>query len=189
MFARLRRDGRIQIIHAKLAQLLPRSRPGGNVQVSLRDAHVYEIGGAQGQDDQILSAQNIVMDPDPQRSTTPAYSALAASSRRLVASSASDDVAELQWRLSNPLSTLLLGMLGIPMSRARPRQGRYTKLGTAILVYFVYYLLFTSARTWVQHGNIAEFPGIWWVPALLSLFLIIALYGLEQDSEFRRGRA
>ncbi len=105
----------------------------------------------------------------------PDYSSLAADSASLVRSRSAADVAELQWRLSTPLSTLLLGMLGVPLSRARPRQGRYAKMGTAILVYTGYYLLCTSARNWVKSGTIAAFPGIWWAPALLTLVLIVAL--------------
>ena len=75
------------------------------------------------------------------------------------------------------------------MSRPRPQQSRYTKVGAAILVYVGYYMLCTSARTWVQHGAIASFPGIWWVPALLGLFLLATLYGPFRGSEFSSGRA
>ena len=77
--------------------------------------------------------------------------------------------------MSTPLSTLLLGMLGVPLSRVIPRQGKYAKMGIAILIYSGYYLLGTSARTWVEKGVISAFPGIWWVPALLAVVLIIAL--------------
>ena len=129
----------------------------------------------------------MVVDPDDHAQAGRDYSSVAAGSLHLARSGAAPDVAELQWRLSTPLSTLLLGILGIPMSRARPQQSRYTRLATAILIYFVYYMLFTSARTWVQHGAIAWFPGIWWVPALLSLFLLTSL--LRPGRKFELGRA
>ena len=90
----------------------------------------------------------------------------------LVVSHAPEDVAELQWRLSTPVSMLLLGLLGVPLSRAKPRQSKYAKMGTAILIYSGYYLLCTSARTWVQHGTMPSLPGIWWAPALLFLVLV-----------------
>ena len=35
-----------------------------------------------------------------------------------------EDIAELQWRLSTPLSTLLLALLGVLLSRTTPRQGK-----------------------------------------------------------------
>jgi lipopolysaccharide export system permease protein len=79
--------------------------------------------------------------------------------------------------------------LGIPLSRAKPRQSKYEKFGTAILIYSGYYLLCTSARTWVQHGVVAEFPGIWWAPTILALFLLITAVGPSLTFKFRRGRA
>lgn len=177
VFVRIWHGDHLRIIHAQTAYALPQTTPESGSRIYMRDAHIYEIGGEDGRDDQILNAHDIIMSPDSHRSTAPGHSSVAASSLQLAASNTAEDVAELQWRLSTPLSTLLLGLLGIPVSRAKSRQSKYTRLGIAILIYFVYDLLFTSARTWVQRGVIAEFPGIWWVPALLSLFLLVALYG------------
>jgi lipopolysaccharide export system permease protein len=73
------------------------------------------------------------------------------------------------------VTTLLLGMLGVPLSRANPRQHRNTKVGIAILIYAGYYLLYESARTWVQIGVLPPFPGLWIAPASLVLVLIVAL--------------
>ena len=147
---------------------LPRTAAGGRSRVYLSDVHIYEIGRRGRQAGQALTARGIAVNPNSQDPAPLEYSSVAASSLRLAGSDAPADIAEFQWRLSTPLTTLLLGMLGVPLSRARPRQNRYTKFGVAILVYSGYYLLCTSARTWVQHGVVAEFPGIWWVPALLS---------------------
>src|SRR5262249_56264241 len=96
------------------------------------------------------------------------------------------DTAELQWRLSTSWSTLLLGMLGVPLSRARPRQHKNAKVGIAILIYAGYYLFYESARTWVQNGVIPPFPGIWIAPALLALTLIFALLGPQFNRKSRR---
>src|SRR5262249_12310399 len=104
------------------------------------------------------------------------YSSVAAPTAALAVSTAPKDIAEMQWRLSTPLSTLLLGLLGIPLSRTRPRQSKYENFGTAILIYSGYYLICTSARTWVQHGTVRGFPGIWWAPATLALVLFIAAF-------------
>src|SRR5215471_535995 len=104
----------------------------------------------------------------------------------LLTSQRADDLAELQWRLSTPISTLLLGLLGVPLSRAKPRQSRYAKIAAAILIYSAYYLLCTSARTWVQHGAIGAFPGIWWAPALLAAFVAVASYSDELAMRARK---
>ena len=58
-----------------------------------------------------------------------------------------------------------------------------------ILIYAGYYLLYESARTWVQNGLIPAFPGIWWVPALLALVLIVAGLGPRLALTWRRIRA
>lgn len=189
VFVRMWRGDHIQIIHARLANVLPQATSGEGSRIYMRDAHLYEIGGKDGQDDQVVNAHDIIFNPDSHGSTTPGYSSVAASSVRLAGSGAAEDIAEFQWRLSTPLSTLLLGMLGMTMSCQKSQQSRYTRLGTAILIYFGYDLLFTSARTWVQHGVVAEFPGIWWVPGLLSLFLLIALYRPNRHLGFGQGRA
>ena len=155
----------------------------------LNNAFVYEVNRDRGEPDQALQADGMAVDPNSREGGPPGYSAVAASNRRLAKSGVSEDVAEFQWRLSTPLSTLLLGMLGIPLARKKPRENRYSMIAVAILAYFGYYLLFTSARTWVQHGAIARFPGIWWVPAILTLVVLTALIIPTLDFGLRRERA
>ncbi len=172
VFIRVRHHDRTEIISARGADAVPRADGRAGSEVYLRDAHIYETDRDDGRPDEALEARGIVVNPGGRDPDPPGYSAVAASTAHLLASRSPEDVAELQWRLSTPLSTLLLGLMGIPLSRSRPRQGRGSKLGAAFFVYFGYYLLCTSARTWVQHGAIGRFPGIWWAPALLGAFLL-----------------
>ena len=177
VFVKLRHSDRTEIIHARLAYELPKTGPGSNPEVYMSDAHVYEIERDKARPDQAVHASGLTVFPQGRNSEVLGYSAVAASSAHLAASGSAEDTAELQWRLSTPLSTLLLGMLGIPLSRTRPRQGRYSRFITALVVYFGYYLLCTSTRTWVQHGLMPRFPGIWWAPGLLALLLLSTSYG------------
>jgi lipopolysaccharide export system permease protein len=186
VFVLRRRVGHLEVVHGTLASLLPAAGSAGNSTVYIRDAHIYEIGTAKGQDDQVLSAAGMVVNPESAVPVEADHSSIAASSLHLVGSKAADDAAELQWRLSTPLSTVLLGMLGLFMSRPRRQRSSSLKLVSMIVIYFVYDMLFTSARTWVQHGTVAVFPGIWWVPALLCLFLIVALYGGGRNLDWQR---
>ena len=82
--------------------------------------------------------------------------------------------------LSTPLSTLLLGLCGLPLSRVKPRQSRYAKFGTAIGIYSLYYLVCMSARSLVQQGIVPAFPGLWWAPALLGAAMLAAWLGPAQ---------
>ena len=168
-------NGHTEVIFAKRGMALP-AQPGGQRQVHLTDAHIYQLYAQNSRNDQLLNAQGIALDPNSAPGSAPGYSPVAASTAHLLGSSAPRDVAELQWRLSTGISTLLLGLLGMPLSRGRPRQNKYTKFGPAILIYSGYYLLCTSARTWVEHGEVSRIPGLWWAPCLLALFLLAAIY-------------
>lgn len=189
VFVQLRHNNRTRIIYARLAEQLQPAAAGNGSVVRLVDAHIYEIGREKDQNDRILNVKGIVLNTGHRNMDPPGYSSLAAGTEQLAASGSAEDIAEFQWRLSTPLSTLLLGMLGVPLSRARPRQNKYAKIGTAIVIYSSYYLLCTSAKTLVQHGAVAGFPGLWWAPAALAVVLVIALSGPSLGFTFRRRRA
>jgi len=84
----------------------------------------------------------------------------------LLDSSNSEDIAEVQWRLSMPLSVISLLLLAVPLSRSSPRQGRYGRLVIAILLFVIYYNLLGTAKVWVGDGSVPPVIGLWWVPAL-----------------------
>jgi lipopolysaccharide export system permease protein len=175
VFVERKLDGHTEVIFAKLAAPL-QALPSGHRQVYLSGAHIYELDPQNSQNDQILNVQGISVNPDGPAAGAPGYSPVAASTLWLAGSDTPANIAEFQWRLSTGISTLLLGLLGIPLSRGRPRQSKYAKFGPAILVYSAYYLLCTSARTWVEHGEVGKVPGLWWAPCLLALFLLAAIY-------------
>jgi lipopolysaccharide export system permease protein len=81
--------------------------------------------------------------------------------------------AELQWRVSLPLSVVLLAMLAVPLSHTTPRQGQYAKILTGILIYLIYNNLLNIAKKWLEQGDISPQLGVWWVHG--GLLLIIAI--------------
>jgi len=192
VFVQLRlRGGGTRIIYARSVEPMPPtgwglSHAGEGSQMHLTDAHVYDVGQNGSGGDVVLNANDLVLHLHNPAVDPPEYSAVAASTAQLTSSDSAADIAELQWRLSTSCSTLLLGLLGVPLSRARPRQHRNAKVGIAILIYAGYYLFYESARTWVQTGVISPFPGIWVAPALLAGVVIFAL--LEPRLAFGLGR-
>jgi lipopolysaccharide export system permease protein len=84
--------------------------------------------------------------------------------------------AELQWRLSMPLMALVLTVLAVPLSRLRPRQGRYARIGFAILIYFLYSNLLSAAKVWMARGLLPPLVGLWWVHALLVVVAFLVLF-------------
>ncbi len=103
----------------------------------------------------------------------------------LLRSNAAADRAELQWRISTPILALVLMVLAVPMARLRPRQGRFGRIGIAILAYFIYSQLLAAARTWVETSVVPEFVGIWWVHAIA---LCVGLWLLVRESPPGRPR-
>ncbi len=81
-------------------------------------------------------------------------------------------LSELQWRLSMPLSVLLLTLLAIPLSRVKPRFGRYGQLLPAILMYILYANLLLVGRNWIEQNIIPAHIGLWWIHGLLLLAII-----------------
>jgi lipopolysaccharide export system permease protein len=100
----------------------------------------------------------------------------------LLGSMAPSDIAQLQFRGSAPIMLLLLTLIAVPLSRLRPRQGRYARLGFAILVYFIYSNLLSAAKVWVEKGILPPAIGVWWVHLLA---LALGLYLLRQGSARR----
>ncbi len=133
-----RQGGGTRVIHAgSIAETL---HGDGSSQLHLTGAHVYDIEPNGESSDIVLNVNDLILDLGRPAIDPPAYSAIAATSASLRTSDVPADIAEFQWRLSTSVSTLLLGMLGVPLSRARPRQ-RNAGVGLAILIYVGYYLL------------------------------------------------
>ena len=86
--------------------------------------------------------------------------------------------AEYQWRLSLVISTFILAILAIPVSKSSPRKGRYAKVLPAILIYFIYSNFLSVSRKFVANGDVAPLIGMWWVHAF---FLLLFIYLFSQQ--------
>jgi lipopolysaccharide export system permease protein len=81
----------------------------------------------------------------------------------LLGSDAPRDRAELAWRTAVPIMALALMVLAVPIAKLRPRQGRFTRVGLAVLAYFLYSNLLAAARIWIEKDAPAGQLGLWWV--------------------------
>ncbi|MEO0972600.1 MAG: LptF/LptG family permease, partial [Pseudomonadota bacterium] len=84
----------------------------------------------------------------------------------LVGSEDRRDLAELQWRLSLPLAAFALTILAVPLSKTRPRQGRYGTFVAALLIYVLYSNLLATGRSALAQGDVPAWVGLWWVHGL-----------------------
>ena len=96
----------------------------------------------------------------------------------LLQSRSLEDRAELEWRVSLPLSLFVLGLLAVPLSRSSPREGRYARLAVALFIYIIYANMTSIARLWLERGLVADWLGMWWVHAVV---VAIALLLLARD--------
>lgn len=113
------------------------------------------------------------------------YKTKASPTRELIVASAAPDRAELQWRLSTPLSAVLLVLVAILLSRGRPREGRFGRVLLALVFYAVYFNLLDVSRTWVEQGSATH---IWWVPGLTFLLVLGGFLPWTRILHARKGR-
>jgi lipopolysaccharide export system permease protein len=96
---------------------------------------------------------------------------------RLIGATDPRKQAELQWRISSVVMLTALGLLAVPLSTLRPRQGRYTRVIWALLLYAVYTYLLIYGRTLLEKGDTPSALGLWWAHAVaiaLGLALVLA---------------
>ena len=70
---------------------------------------------------------------------------------------------------------ILLTLIALPLSRLQPRQGRYARVGAAIVAYFLYSNLLSVAKVWLEKGDVPPLVGVWWVHLLalgVGLYLV-----------------
>ena len=157
----------LEIVSSKLGRFHPYVEPGFH-ELSLFNANVYrkvddgpDIYGSFG----TLTVRVRAREPEPV-----GYKTKAESTAELLISDNPFDRAELQWRFSTAISTLLLAMLAVPLSRSKPRQGRYAKLLVAMVLYALYYNVLGISRTWVEQQAMGS---IWPVVAALTAVVVV----------------
>jgi lipopolysaccharide export system permease protein len=99
------------------------------------------------------------------------------STPELWASAIPTDQAELQWRLTLPLATIIVAFMALPLSQTDPRSGRYSKLAVALILYLVYSNLLSVAKTWIVQEKVPVWFGTWWVHIIA---IVITLYLMKR---------
>ncbi|MCB9831005.1 MAG: LPS export ABC transporter permease LptF [Planctomycetes bacterium] len=138
-----------------------------------RDLEVYQLGG----DGESMRVSNESMQlelPEPDYEAE-GQKRKAMPTLALLDSDDPKEIAELQWRLSRPVSSFLLALLALLLSRGRRRRDRYARILLAVLAYVAYFNLAALLRNQVEQGSLPAIPGMFWVDLLLALILVIGL--------------
>jgi lipopolysaccharide export system permease protein len=181
VFVQVRGDAKVSVFTAKLA-VEERNEARGYRFLRLFEGHRYDLD-TRRDDHQITTYQELSIRAAlpgtavPEREETRSALALASSTRPR-------DAAELQWRIANAVSVLLLALIAIPLSHTNPRRGKYAKLFVAILFYVAYRNLLGTARHWIEDGALPFLPGLWLVHGL-ALAAALVLFSIEPERRQR----
>jgi len=179
IFVKRVRDDRYEIAVAKRA-LHQVSVDGSLHTLTLLDGERYEGTPGSREFRIVRFASNVIpVRVPPMTSKTGELDAIPTA--KLWSATDPDMHAEFHWRLAAPIMVFVLALLAVPLSRLRPRQGRYARIWLAIVVYFIYFSLTSAAKVWLAKGTVPAVLGLWWVHLLVALLTlgVIALPDLR----------
>ncbi|MDB4847307.1 LPS export ABC transporter permease LptF [Candidatus Pseudothioglobus singularis] len=81
--------------------------------------------------------------------------------------------AEMQWRLSQPLSILILSIIGVLLGKTSPRTGKGVNVLIGIIIFMVYNNGLLVAKTSIESGELHPLLGLWSIHIISILFLLI----------------
>jgi lipopolysaccharide export system permease protein len=154
----------------------------GNKYLVLEDGYRYQ--GEAGDQDFIIAhfeSHNMLIEKGGEQQIRERHKALPTG--ELWQRGTSGDFAEIQWRFSSVLMTMILCLLAVKIANSGPRKGRYAGFFPAILVYVIYSNLLGVTRSWVSKGSIDPWLGATWVHILMLVFLYI-LFNRYKVSQF-----
>jgi lipopolysaccharide export system permease protein len=173
VFAHQFKDGKLTLLTAKSAKTYM-DKQSGHRYLLLRDGYRYEGTPGTSEYRTIHFAEHgLLLKTRPVVASTRRRNAIP--STTLAQSGVGADMAELQWRISTPISALLLALLAVPLSKTNPRAGRFGRLFVGIMLVVIYNNLLSVARSALGREEISPWIGMWWVHLLLAV-LIFVLY-------------
>jgi lipopolysaccharide export system permease protein len=92
--------------------------------------------------------------------------------------------AELLWRISLPITCLVLMLLAIPLGFVNPRAGSSTNLIIALLIFFTYNNAVKVFEASVKQGKFA-FGMAWWPLHLTAVLAVLVLFAWRLNVNHR----
>lgn len=170
VFVRNREADEVQVIVAAEANQRNDADTGSKV-LTFVDGHRYEGVPGTPEFRIIKFAEHGIPYVVPE-TRPPTFDVDAMTFRELSALGQSHADAEIQWRLSVPLTLFVLTVLAVPLSKSRPRQSRYSNLAGGIFIYIIYINILVAAKVWLMQGITPAWLGLWWVHLI---FLLVAI--------------
>lgn len=147
------------------------SRPDGSRFLVLEDGRRYDGTRAQA-DFRLTEFARYGLRLEPREAVIAQDRAKFRTTAELVADPSPRHLGELAWRISLPVSTVLMALLAIPLSSMNPRAGRSVNLFAALLIYLVYNNLLTVFQSWIGQGRVSFGIGVWVLHAAMLLLVV-----------------
>ena len=144
----------------------------GNKYLVLEDGYRYE--GQAGDKDFVIAefeSHSLLIEKGEEKQVRERHKSLPTAD--LWARGHNKDIAEVQWRISAAIMTVVLCFFAMRFANTGPRQGRYAGLFPAILLYIVYSNLLGVSRAWVAKGVLSPWLGGLWVHLLMIIVLLV----------------
>ena len=172
VFVTQMQGGRMTVVVSRSGRI--ENQPGGERFLVLEDGRRYD--GNQGQPDfRLMEFGRYGLRLEPAGATVADEHAKVKSTLALIRDPTPRNLAELLWRISLPVSALLMSLLAIPLSAMSPRVGRSITLLAALLIYVAYNTLISVAQARVAEDRLSFGIGVWVLHAAL-LALIVVLF-------------
>ena len=89
--------------------------------------------------------------------------------------------AEIQWRLSQPISILILSIIDVLLGKTSPRTGKGVNLLFGVIIFMLYNNGLLVAKHSIESGQLNPLIGLWSIHILMILCMII-FYQLRQGN-------
>ncbi|HET7097334.1 MAG TPA: LPS export ABC transporter permease LptF [Casimicrobiaceae bacterium] len=163
--------------------------PNGDRFIVLSDGRRYE-GKAGTADYQVVEFGSLGRRIDPAELRALPASSKAIPTATLIALNGPLERAELFWRLSVPISALVLTLLAVPLAYVNPRIGRSFNLMAAAFMYMLYSNCLNIVQSFIAQGKLGFVPGLI-LPHAIAIVVVALLFGrqLSPFGLFQRAKA
>jgi lipopolysaccharide export system permease protein len=183
VFVERQRDGTVEVALAKRARHAV-GRDGMTHTITLYDGQRFEGVPGSPRFRMMKFDENYIPVEVPKLSDA-VTSLEAARTTDLLDSKDREKRAELHWRVAVPVMCVVLTFLAVPLSRLRPREGRYARFLQAVLIYFVYSTILSAAKVWIARGTVPEQLGLWWVHIVVIAISLLYIFGPAMIARLR----
>lgn len=175
LFIQHMEDGRTELLAARTGQLWT---PGDDLGRYLLLTDGYQVSHSSGPLDgsvrEMRFARNELRLPAPEEVTVESETRFRLP--QLWQGATPAERREWHWRLAAPVAGLLLGLLALPLSSRKPRQGRYASIITALVLYLLYSNAIHGGLILMEQRNAMQGPGLWPIHGSLALLAALLLW-------------